>query len=968
MQSRPPAVSRASFGSLSVPRLERASLFAAAFFAVLFLPRAMPALDDAADAIELLETGEYESARDAFVEVLKTSPDDAAARRGLARALAATGEYDAALAALRQGPSFEKSADLRAAAGRILQRTGKLAEAEAEYRAALAADPDHVESLNRLGEVLSLTGRREDAEKQWNRVIRVYQEMSIDEAEKSPAEVFVEMGVALRHLNRYHDANDVMFPQAREQDEDSLPLLVEWSRTYLEKYDFPFSRDLLRRALDRNRNDADALVLLAENYLVDFQVGTERYSLAEKQLERAIEVNEHHPGAWRALGSLWLTDGDLDRAEKDLLKSLEIDPTDSETLGLLAACYNLQGGAEERFADMERRALEVNPKNAVFFHTIAKAIESRFRYQEAARMAERALELDPDYWQAYPTLGTNYLRTGEIEKGRKYLERAFEKDPFNVWVLNTRKLLRYMDSNHREYRTDRFVFHFPTADFDVLKTYLVPVLEKAWDNYSRYYETELEKPIYIDVFSKHQWFSARIVGLGGVPASGACFGNVVALTTPKALPQNWGAVAVHEFAHVFTLHATDNRVPRWLTEGLSVFEEGRDHPRWKRNFTREIADAWGSGRLLPIAELDSGFSKPKYPLQVLISYFQGCLVVEYVRLTWGFDKVLELLDGYREKKSTEQIFREVFGKSTAEFDEGFFAWLDRWVKENGYTPALAEDRMLELEIEVEEHPDDLDRLADLAWAYVTNQNDIDAPITARKVLEKNPDHADAHAVLGFCLAGEKKKDEAKKELERALELGTKFRYRVHEALGALAQESGDKAKAIEHFEKAKEIAPLAGAAYPQGGGNLYYRLAALYDEEGRSEDAVRVLEELRLCAVEDAKCRLDLLARYEKDDSDEAAKKSLEILDEILYLNPFDTKLHERLAGLAERLGEYRTVVREYGYLETLPDTNPKKAWLALAKAWLALGEHKEAAEYARKVLEIDPGHSEAKEIVEKAS
>src|SRR5690606_11060375 len=191
---------------------------------------------------------------------------------------------------------------------------------------------------------------------------------------------------------------------------------------------------------------------------------------------------------------------------------------------------------------------------------------------------------------------------------------------------------------------------------EVLKTYLVPLLEKAWENYTGYYATELNSPIHVDVFSKHQWFSARIVGLGGVPASGACFGKVVALTTPKALPQNWGAVALHEFAHVVTLQATDNRIPRWLTEGLSVYEEGRDYPRWKRNFTREIADSFGSGRLLPIRDLDSGFSKPKYPMQVLISYFQGCLVVDYIRLTWGFEKIQELLAGYRERKSTEQVF------------------------------------------------------------------------------------------------------------------------------------------------------------------------------------------------------------------------------------------------------------------------------------------------------------------------
>ena len=467
---------------------------------------------------------------------------------------------------------------------------------------------------------------------------------------------------------------------------------------------------------------------------------------------------------------------------------------------------------------------------------MALAIETRFRYVEAAEMSQKALELDSEYWPAFHTLGINLLRMGRDEEGREYLQKSYEKDPFNIWVVNTRKLLRYVDKNHEEYETERFHYRFPKSDAAVLRSFLVPLMEDAFTKLSEHYKVELDPPIHIDVFSKHQWFSAKIVGLGGFPATGACFGNVVALTTPKALPQNWGAVAWHEFAHVVTLHATKNQIPRWLTEGLSVYEEGRDHPSWTRNFTREIADAYGSRRLLTIGELDSGFSKPKYPMQVLISYFQGCLVVDYITRTWSFDKVLGLLDGYREKKATTDIFREVLDLSLEEFDQQFFAWLDDWVRTNGYAPAIAEENVPRLEAELEEHPEDVQRLTDLAWAYLVSGNDIDAPLTAAKALEVDPENGDAHAIIAMGNERDKKTAAAKEGYEKALAAGTRFGYRVHEALGRLALAENDQKAGIEWLEKARAIAPKAGAAYPQGGRNLYYQARRLVqqDRRGRS--------------------------------------------------------------------------------------------------------------------------------------
>ena len=70
-----------------------------------------------------------------------------------------------------------------------------------------------------------------------------------------------------------------------------------------------------------------------------------------------------------------------------------------------------------------------------------------------------------------------------------------------------------------------------------------------------------------------------------VGALGACFGRVVTMDSPKALAPGsfqWEATLWHELAHVFTIQMSNSRIPRWLTEGISAFEEKRGRPEWAR--------------------------------------------------------------------------------------------------------------------------------------------------------------------------------------------------------------------------------------------------------------------------------------------------------------------------------------------------------------------------------------------------
>lgn len=915
------------------------------------------------EAREALRMGEYEEASELFGEILEEDdlPLESRAQALLGEGLCQfeRGRFDACLEFLKKHEELEKSAALRTLAGKCHLRRGRLKEALGEFDAAIALERMHVPAVYLRGETLRRMGRLEDARKTFDSSLDLYREASFEDVEALGAEGLVYWGLALVGLNRVKEAHELMFDQASEMDAKHPLLLLEWGRLMASKYNFPDSRSFYQEAIEQNPSFADARVALADNYLDDFQVGTQRYDLATKHIEAALEVHPEHAGALANRGLVWYYDGDYDRAVESLNRSLARNPSDLRVLGLLAACLHLKGDAKGVEA-VEKRALAVNPRGAEFFHTIAVCIEKKFQYPLVVKFCDRALELDPDYWPVYTTLGINCLRTGEEARGRRFLQKSWDSDRYNVYVYNTREFLGHLDENFRAHRTEAVEYFLPRDDMEILRPYLQPLVEEALTTLSKRYGVEAFRPLRIESFAQHKWFSARTVGLEGFAASGACFGRLVTLTSPRALPQNWGAVAWHELAHVFTLEKTGYRIPRWLTEGISVYEEGLDRPQWSRTFRREVADAWASGQILGIGEFDFGFTRPKFPGQILLSYYQGCLVVEYIVERWGFDRILAILDGYGQAKRSEEIFREVLEIDLDQFDRDFDQYVAKWVKEGGYVPRPAASVIPALELGVEASDDDPDKLLELAWAYVANGNTVDGQLTISRAREKAPEAPDLPALLGFIHLQDKKPEAAAKALELALERGTRFRYRAHAYLGDIRAREGDVEKAIEHYEAAREVSPEAGAAYPLGGRNIYYKLHDLYQKQEKEELALEQMARAAALSPEDGECRLRLVKQaLVKKDAPTAAR----YLDELMYINPFDMQLHRWRSHVAEELEEHEVVIREVKILLQDPRTSELKSRLMLARAHHGLGQREEALRELGAVLNLDPEHEEALEL-----
>ncbi|NQW02758.1 MAG: hypothetical protein HQ485_01885, partial [Acidobacteria bacterium] len=211
-----------------------------------------------------------------------------------------------------------------------------------------------------------------------------------------------------------------------------------------------------------------------------------------------------------------------------------------------------------------------------------------------------------------------------------------------------------------------------------LKTYAVPLATQAYETFAARYGLTPEGPILIEVFSKHDDFAVRTLGLPGLAgALGACFGRVITMDSPRAREPgtfSWQATLWHEIAHVFSLQASDYRVPRWLTEGISVFEEHRYNKAWGRELILEYSRALSADRTFGVKGLANAFQRPH---DLALAYFEASLLTEHLVSMNGDEGLRALLAAYAGGAKDVDAFAQAFGKTVDEVETSFAVFVDQ---------------------------------------------------------------------------------------------------------------------------------------------------------------------------------------------------------------------------------------------------------------------------------------------------
>ena len=425
-----------------------------------------------------------------------------------------------------------------------------------------------------------------------------------------------------------------------------------------------------RKALEADPAWIPALLGIAK------ALADENPEAAAKALEEASKRAPNHPDIFILQAERALDAEDVPAAVAALDKAAAARANFLDEAALRAAVAYAQSDQAALDAAIAR-VKSIDPTSALGWQKAGEQAQRSYRFAEAAQFARQGTTVDADDPYVHFDLGQALMRTGDEKAARVALERSWSLDDSSAITKNLLEVLDRIDTFETVTSGD-FIFKFDKAEAPVLRTYALPLAEQARETFGTRYGFKPEGPILIEVFSIHDDFAVRTMGLQGlVGALGACFGKVVVMDSPSARPPgdfSWQATLWHELAHVYTLQMSKYKVPRWLTEGISVYEEHRKQAAWGREDALPFASELLRGRTFGVKNLPDAFKRPE---RLALAYFEASLLVEHLVEINGEAGLRTLLAAYAGGAKDAEAFAKAFGRSVDAVEASFKTFVDQ---------------------------------------------------------------------------------------------------------------------------------------------------------------------------------------------------------------------------------------------------------------------------------------------------
>ncbi len=490
------------------------------------------------EAREMVMTGSYIEAIEAFGVLAKEPKTQVAATLGLAEAKMRIGQYNDAIALL-ESLEAKNSGRRHFLLAQLYLITGRYDDAQKHAREAMSLDGNHAGARLLLGRMLEMLGKTNEAID----VYRWFDEQIVKQAQlpRDPAWV-TDTGLGFL---RFSVLTNTSVP-ARTQHVLNEMLQVAYTR--LDRAYWPAriaAADLLREKYNNDEEDgsiSDYYAALKINpRLPEAHVGLGEVALAswrfeevEHRAELALEINPNYAPAHNLLAAKFILERRYDQAISAAEDALKINRNDMTALSLVAAgnaCKYNERGLQEATASVTA----LNSRCTLYHRILGDALSGIRQYAASEKQYLQAIEYDSTDANARTELGMMYMQWGDEPKARDALDAAWTLDPYNE---RTKFTLELLDRLHKfaKHETDHFTIKYDAEKDPGLGEYVAEYLESIFSSVTGDFAAELDEKTIIEFFPTHKAFAVRITGKPWIYTVGASTGRVIALTAPRATP------------------------------------------------------------------------------------------------------------------------------------------------------------------------------------------------------------------------------------------------------------------------------------------------------------------------------------------------------------------------------------------------------------------------------------------------
>ena len=217
------------------------------------------------------------------------------------------------------------------------------------------------------------------------------------------------------------------------------------------------AQKFFKTAISIDKSYAMAYAFMGLTHIIDLLYGwsdspLQSFVEAEKNVEKALALNDSLDIAHILLGMISLLKRQHDEAIKEGERAIELNPNGAEAhacLGFILFCSD----KTELAIKMLKRAFRINPiPPSHYYLFLASAYRIKGEYEKAIAVAQKGLSVNPDQLTSYLMLAASYFSLNRIDEAHKAAEEVLAIDP-NFSVDYYGKMLPYK----KQETTDKFI-------------------------------------------------------------------------------------------------------------------------------------------------------------------------------------------------------------------------------------------------------------------------------------------------------------------------------------------------------------------------------------------------------------------------------------------------------------------------------------------------------------------------------